>query len=172
MSTPASFLSRLQGGQGAPAPRPPLKTLLLAGLGALIAIGGVAALAAASGQPWVLGSFGASCVMLFGFPDLPFSQPRHVIGGHVLSSAIGLGCLSLFGPVWWAMALAAALALVAMVALRVPHPPAGSNAVIVFLGQPGWSFLFLPTLAGALLLVAVALVHNNLSRDTAYPRYW
>lgn len=167
-----SHLSRLQGGQGAPAPRPPLKALLLAGLGALLAMGGVAAVAAASGQPWVLGSFGASCVMLFGFPDLPFSQPRHVIGGHVLSSAIGLACLHLFGPVWWAMALAAALALVAMMALRVPHPPAGSNPVIVFLGQPGWSFLVLPTLAGAVLLVAVACVYNNLSRDTAYPRYW
>lgn len=59
-----------------------------------------------------------------------------------------------------------------MMALRVPHPPAGSNPVIVFLGQPGWSFLLWPTLAGAVTIVVIALIYNNLSRDTAYPRYW
>lgn len=59
-----------------------------------------------------------------------------------------------------------------MMALRCVHPPAGSNPVIVFLTAPGWSFLLTPTLAGALLLVAVALVYNNLHGAKHYPQYW
>ena len=170
--SPSFWRQRLRGGHLAVPPRAPLAALVKAGLGGLIAIAAVAALAVASGQPWVLGSFGASCVMLFGFPDLPFSQPRNVIGGHLLCSAVGLAVLHTLGPHWWAMGLAAGLAIALMLALRIPHPPAGSNPVIVFLSQPGWSFLLWPTLAGALLLVGVAIVYNNLSRDNAYPRYW
>ena len=163
---------RLRGGHLAVPPRAPLPALIKAGIGGLLAIAAVAALALASGQPWVLGSFGASCVMLFGFPDLPFSQPRNVIGGHLLCSTVGLAVLHTLGPHWWAMGLAAGLAIALMLALRIPHPPAGSNPVIVFLSQPGWSFLLWPTLTGGLLLVSVAIVYNNLSRDNAYPRYW
>lgn len=59
-----------------------------------------------------------------------------------------------------------------MMLTRTVHPPAGSNPVIVLLLQPGWSFLFLPTLGGAVLLVLVALACNNLSRPAAYPKYW
>lgn len=168
-----SFWSeRLQGGHLAVPPRLPLPAVLKAGLGGVLAIAALGILAVLSGQSWVLGSFGASCVMLFGFPDLPFSQPRNVIGGHLLCSAIGLGVLQLCGPHWWAMGLAAGLGIALMLALRIPHPPAGSNPVIVFLSQPGWSFLLWPTLTGALLLVVIAIVYNNLSRDNAYPRYW
>ena len=166
------WFERLQGGHLAVPPRLPLPALLKAGIGGVLAIAAIGMLAAVSGQPWVLGSFGASCVMLFGFPDLPFSQPRNVIGGHVLCSAVGLLVLQLCGPHWWSMGLAAGLAIALMLALRIPHPPAGSNPVIVFLSQPGWSFMLWPTLAGALLLVSMAIVYNNLSRDNAYPRYW
>lgn len=55
---------------------------------------------------------------------------------------------------------------------RTVHPPSGSNPVIVFLTQPTWGFLLLPTLVGALVLVIVALVYNNASRDTRYLKYW
>jgi CBS-domain-containing membrane protein len=171
-ATSTPFLQRLRGQGAVRPPRPALAHILKAGAGGAIAIAGVALIALFSGQPWVLGSFGASCVMLFAYPDLPFSQPRHVLGGHLLSSFIGLACLHLLGPHWWALALAVALAIGAMVWLRVPHPPAGSNPVIVFLGLPGWGFLLFPTLAGVVLLLAVALVYNNLTREPAYPTYW
>jgi CBS-domain-containing membrane protein len=141
-------------------------------VGGFVAIAVVALLTQASGNPWVLGSLGASCVMLFGFPDLPFSQPRHVIGGHVLSSFIGLACLAAFGATWWGMAIALGLALAAMMFLRVAHPPAGSNPIIIFLSAPSWGFLLFPTLAGAVAIVLIALIYNNLTRDTPFPKYW
>lgn len=166
-----TFLSKLKGGASRPPATPPA-AMTKAALGGFIAIALVALLSQASGDPWVLGSLGASCVMLFGFPDLPFSQPRHVIGGHVLSSIIGLACLTAFGATWWGMAIALALALAAMMFLRVAHPPAGSNPIIIFLSAPGWGFVWFPTLAGALAIVGVALIYNNLTRETPFPKYW
>ncbi len=166
-----AFLSRLRGGAALPTV-PPARVIVLSGLGGFLAIAVVAGLAEGLSQALLLGSFGASCVLVFGFPDVPFSQPRNVVFGHVLSSFTGLACLALFGPHWWAAAVAVALAIMGMMALRCVHPPAGSNPVIVFLATPGWAFLFTPTLAGALLLVAVALAYNNLRGPGRYPAYW
>ena len=136
--------------------------ILLAGLGAFVALATIGALAAVTGNAWVIGSFGASCVLLFGFPDVPFSRTKNVIGGHLLSSAVGLLFLHVLGPGWWAMAAAGACAAMLMMATDTVHPPAGSNPVIIFMAQPGWDFLLLPTLAGACVLVLV----NRLYRFT------
>jgi CBS-domain-containing membrane protein len=95
-----------------------------------------------------------------------------VILGHGLSSAIGLACLSAFGPTPSAMAGAVAAAIMVMMATRTVHPPAGSNPVIIFLTQPSWAFLVTPTLAGALLIAAFALFYNNLVRRQKYPKHW
>lgn len=146
------------------AARPRAASVLLAGLGTFVALCVVGGLAAASRQAWVLGSFGASCVLLFAFPDGPFSRPRNVIGGHVLASAIGLACLQLLGPGWAGMAAAGGCAAMAMLLTDTVHPPAGSNPVIVYLTQPGWDFLLLPTLAGALVLVVVGWSFRRATR--------
>lgn len=141
---------------------PALGEMALAGGGVFVGLSSVALLAVLSGQPWLLGSFGASCVLLFGFPNVPFSQPRNVIGGHVLCAAVGLLFLWLFGFSWWALAAAGAVATMLMLATQTVHPPAGSNPVIVFLSDPGWFFLLLPTLFGVLALVFLAKIHARL----------
>ncbi|MFN4327644.1 MAG: HPP family protein [Limnobacter sp.] len=167
------FLNKLKGETSAASvPKPPLKNVALAWLGGCLAIAVVAKVGDGLSLQLVLGSFGASCVLVFGFPDLPFSQPRNVVVGHFISSLIGLCFLALFGPTWWALALAVGTAIACMMLTRTVHPPAGSNPVIVFLTQPAWGFLWFPTLTGALLLVLVALVYNNLARPSAYPKYW
>lgn len=135
--------------------------ILSAGLGMLLALGVVGLLAAATGQSWLLGSFGASCVLLFAFPASPFSRPRNVIGGHLLCSTVGLLFLQLLGPGWEAMAAAAACAGMLMLVTDTTHPPAGSNPVIVYLSHPGWSFIMLPTLAGACLLYLLAVFYRR-----------
>lgn len=153
-------------------PRPSGRAIASGWLGGCLAIALIAGLGEGLAQALLLGSFGASCVLVFGFPELPFSQPRNVVVGHCLSSLVGLLFLAVCGPHWWAVALAVGTAIALMMATRTVHPPAGSNPVIIFLGQAGWGFLLAPTLAGALLLVAVALVYNNLSRPASYPKYW
>ena len=167
-----SFLRKLRGDGMPLPPQPASRAVALAWLGGFLAIAAVATLTDFLSLMLVLGSFGASCVLVFGFPDVPFAQPRNVIAGHFLSSLIGLGFLYAFGPHWWSVAMAVGTAISVMMATRTVHPPAGSNPVIVYLLQPDWSFLLFPTLAGALIVIAVALVYNNATRESAYPKYW
>lgn len=168
-------MSYFQKFKGLSAPLPPAPSLNQIGfvwLGAFLAAAVVGFLAYVTKQPLVLGSFGASIFVLFILPDTPFAQPRNVIGGHFVSTLVGLIFLHFIGPDWWSMALSLATALSLMQLLNVPHPPAGSNPFIVFLVGANWEFLFTPTLIGAILLVVVALFYNNLSKERSYPKYW
>lgn len=167
-----SFFEKLKGDDATLPPKASKKAIALAWLGGFLAIAAVAALTDALSIALVLGSFGATCVLVFGYPDVPFSQPRNVIAGHFISSLVGLACLHFFGPQWWSVAIAVGTAIALMMLTRTVHPPAGSNPVIVFLTQPTWEFLIFPTLIGALILVVVALIYNNLTREGKYPKYW
>jgi CBS-domain-containing membrane protein len=167
-----SFLEKFKGDGASLPPQPAFTAVALAWLGGFLAIATVAALTERLSVALLLGSFGATCVLVFGHPDVPFSQPRNVVAGHVMSSLIGLVFLAVFGSHWWTVALAVGTAIALMMLTRTVHPPAGSNPVIVFLSRPSWSFLLFPTLVGALIVVAVALVYNNATRDARYPKYW
>lgn len=166
------IVQKLKGDGAALPPLPSGKSVLLAWSGGSTAIALVAILTDLMAIPWLLGSFGASCVLMFGFPDAAFSQPRNVIAGHFISSLVGVVFLTIFGPHWWAVAMAVGTSIAIMMLTRTVHPPAGSNPVIVFLTQPGWSFVLFPTLVGSLALVAITLIFNNVTRDSRYPKYW
>jgi CBS-domain-containing membrane protein len=167
-----TLLSKIKG-DGSPLPAQPTgRSIGFAWLGGFLAIAAVALLTDHLTVALLLGSFGASCVLVFGFPDLPFAQPRNVIVGHLLSSLVGLAFLHAFGPHWWSVAAAAGTAIALMMFTRTVHPPAGSNPVIVYLTQPGWDFLLFPTLIGSLVIIAVALAYNNVTREAKYPKYW
>jgi CBS-domain-containing membrane protein len=166
------FVLKLKGDGAALPARSSYKAIALAWLGGVIAIATIAGLGDWLSLALILGSFGASCVLIFAYPDVPFSQPRNVIFGHFISSLVGLTFLTVLGTHWWSLALAVGTAIAAMMLTRTVHPPAGSNPVIVFLTQPAWSFLWYPTLAGAVLLVVVALIYNNAIRNARYPKYW
>ena len=166
-----TLIHKLTGGH----PRPPTATwphALSTGVASFIAVSLLAWLTETGVHPLVLGSFGASCVLLFGYPDSPFSQPRNIVLGHTLSTLIGLLVLHAAGVHWWSMALAVALSIALMMRAGVMHPPAGSNPLIVMLLQPGWLFAFTPTLIGALLLVLLGLLLINLQKDKHYPKHW
>jgi CBS-domain-containing membrane protein len=166
------FLRKIKGDGAAIPPMASWKQISLAWLGGFVAIATIAWLADTLSVVLVLGSFGASCVLIFGYPDAPFSQPRNVIAGHVLSTLVGLVFLTALGPHWWSLALAAGTAIAVMMITRTVHPPAGSNPVIVFLTKPAWVFLLYPTLFGAVILVVVALIYLNATRAARYPKYW
>lgn len=166
------YLKKLRGLSRAVPPRPDFGQVVFIWLGGVIAITVVGLLALYSHQPLVMGSFGASCFILFVVPDSPFAQPRNVIGGHCVSTLVGLLFYHFVGTEWWSMALALGTTLSMMQILRVNHPPAGSNPLIVFLGGAGWSYLITPTLVGSTALVLVALLYNNLSKSRSYPTYW
>lgn len=166
-----TYFSKMRGGAASP-PRASYTHIAISWLGGCLAIGVVAYLANITNATLMLGSFGATCVLVFGFPESPFSQPRNVIAGHFLSSLVGLLFLTLMGAHWWSVALAAGTAIALMQLTRTVHPPAGSNPVIVMLTAPAWNFLLTPTLIGALILVAVAVLFNNIPKERTYPKYW
>jgi CBS-domain-containing membrane protein len=167
-----NLIAKWKAGGAICPPRASISDITAAWLGGAIAIAAVAYTSTVVQAPLVVGSFGASCVLLFGYPDSPFSQPRNVIGGHFLASLVGLVFLTLLGSHWWSMALAAASGIAIMQLTRTVHPPAGSNPVIIIASAPTWQFLVTPTLAGAAILVLVALVFNNLRAERTYPKYW
>lgn len=141
-------------------------------LGAVIAIGATGWLSYASAVPWLMAPFGASCVLAFGMPDSPLAQPRSIIGGHLVSTLIGLLVLNTLGNSWWAAALAVGLALATMQQTRTLHAPAGANPLVVLAATAPVSFLVTPVLTGSIVIVAVAWCLNNLRHRGSYPKYW
>lgn len=127
---------------------------LIAGLGGALAIG-VLASGQGTGLPLLMGSFGSSAVLLLGFPDSGFCKPGRVIGAHVLCAAVGLLVFHTFGSHAWTLGLSVGLCIAAMLGLRLVHPPAGSNPLIVFALHADWSYLLFPTLLGSIGLVLV-----------------
>lgn len=167
-----NYFLKLKGEGSSLPPKASIKSIIFAWIGVFVAISTVAVLTNITKYPLVLGSFGASCVLLFGFPKSPFSQPRNVIIGHTLSSFIGLLFYHFVGHEWWSLGLALATAIAMMIATRTVHPPAGSNPVIVYLTGAKWNFLLTPTLIGAIILVIVALLYINIDKKQHYPLYW
>ena len=153
-------------------PAPSLRFTLASFIGAVIAIGATGWLSHMSGVPWLMASFGASCVLAFGMPDSPLAQPRSIIGGHLLSSGVGLLVLYTLGSAWWAGALAVGLALAVMQQTRTLHAPAGANPLVVLAAGASVDFLLTPVLTGSLVIVAVAWCVNNARSRGSYPRYW
>lgn len=154
---------------------PPLSTskpILLAGLGGAGATLALFSLAQWSGLAFVMAPFGATCVLAFALPDSPLSQPRSIVGGHLMATATGLAVATLLGVSPFAIALAVGLSITLMLATRTTHAPAGADPLLVMLATPDWSFLLTPVLTGALALVGVAYVYHRVTGRSDYPRYW
>lgn len=126
----------------------------------------------------IIGSFGASAVLVYGAIKSPLAQPRNLIGGHVISGLIGVACYQAFGQTpWLASALAVSLSIAAMLITKTLHPPGGATALIAVIGgekihKLGFLYAFVPVGLGAVILLIVALLINNLSKNRRYPEFW
>ncbi|MNB67292.1 HPP family protein [compost metagenome] len=141
-------------------------------LGGLVTIGLLLYLSDLTSVLWIMAPFGASCVLAFGVWDAPLAQPRNIIGGHLISTFIGLLFYHSFGQGVWVTGLAAGTAIAAMMLTRTTHPPAGADPILVIMAGSGWSYLLSPVLLGSIIVVIVALIVNNLYKDREYPTFW
>ncbi len=177
----SDYLAKMKGSAKSP-PGVGLVEHLWSWAGAFIGISACGALSAGFFEPrdltLLIGSFGASAVLVYGAIRSPLAQPRNLVGGHVVSGLVGVACNHLFGQtVWLAAAFAVSLAIVAMLATKTLHPPGGATALIAVIGGPkvhalGYVYAFVPAGTGALVLLFVALAVNNLSSNRRYPEYW
>jgi CBS-domain-containing membrane protein len=144
----------------------------VAGLGGALAIGAMEWFSVAAHYPLAVIPFATSIVLVIGSPEAEPAQPRALIGGHVVSALVGLAVLKLAGPHAWAAAAAVGLSIRAMYITGTFHPPAGINPLLVVSGNLPWTFLFVPVLAGAVLLTAFALLWHRWVRRQPWPRRW
>jgi CBS-domain-containing membrane protein len=144
----------------------------VAGLGGALAIGIMEWFSLASRYPLAAIPFATSIVLVIGSPEAEPAQPRALIGGHVVSTLVGLAVLKLTGPAAWAAALAVGIAILAMYLTATFHPPAGIDPLLVVANNLAWTFLFVPVLAGALLLTLFAYVWHRWLRRRHWPQRW
>lgn len=126
---------------------------------------------------FLIGSFGASAVLIYGASNSPLAQPRNLVGGHIISAFIGICCGYLISDpqlLWLASALAVSLSIVAMQITRTMHPPGGATALIAVIGSEtikdlGFLYILNPVLSGVIVLLLCGLFFNNLSKNRKYP---
>lgn len=128
---------------------------------------------------FLVGSFGASSVLIYGVINSPLAQPRNLIGGHVISAIVGVTINYLIPEAWLAAALAVAIAIVLMQITKTLHPPGGATALIAIIGSEkikdfGYIYVLSPILTGVTILLLVALVFNNMTSHRSYPanKHW
>jgi len=175
------YLLKMKGGAKSP-PAVGGTELLWSWLGAMIGIGLCGFFSSKYFEPrdltLLIGSFGASAVLVYGAIKSPLAQPRNLVGGHIVSGLVGVASYQLFGgTLWIAAAMAVSIAIVMMLVTKTLHPPGGATALIAVIGGAkihslGFLYAVLPAGTGAVILLAVALIVNNLSRNRRYPEYW
>lgn len=175
------YLKKMLGHTQSP-PRVAMSEILWSWLGGFLGIAVVGLihykLLDRTGLVMIIGSFGASAVLVYGAIRSPLAQPRNLIGGHMLSAAIGVTAFQLIGgQPWLAASLAVSTAIAVMHLTKTLHPPGGATALIAVIGgdavhQLGYLYILIPAGLGAVAMLIVALLVNNLAPGRRYPEFW
>ena len=157
---------------------------LLGGIGAGVTIGILAyitfqsVLAGSIYGLWLTASFASSVVVVFGYPENEFAQPKNVLLGHLLCAFIGILFVTLFKIsqdrtiFFLAIGIAVGLSVMLMMMFKISHPPAGGNTVVVILAQDSFQFLLFPILVGAVTIIIGGIIYNRYILKKKYPLKW
>jgi len=177
-----TYLSKMRGGTRGSPPRVSNNEILWSWIGGFLGIAAVAWVNqlyfSGTDMTLLIGSFGASAVLVYGAVRSPLAQPRNLVGGHVISAFIGVTAWTLFHRYpSLAAALAVATAIAAMHLTRTLHPPGGATALIAVIGSHqihdlGYLYVLVPATTGSILLLLVALLVNNIPQSRRYPEVW
>jgi len=147
------------------------KKALLAGFFSAFTIGILTILTYKSALGLFLaGSFGSSMVLLFGFPESPFAQPKNVFFGHLITALVGVIFVNLITlPIYISIALAVGVGIFLMILLNIVHPPAGGNPIMVIIGSVSYDYLILPIISGCIIIISLAILINKFILNKKYP---
>ena len=148
-----------------------LQKALIAGFFSAFTIGVLTVLTYKSTLGYFLaGSFGSSMVLLFGFPESPFAQPKNVFFGHLITALVGVIFVNYIPlPIYVNIALAVGAGIFFMILLNVVHPPAGGNPIIVIIGSVSYEYLINPIIFGCIIILLIAVLVNKYLLKKNYP---
>ena len=149
-----------------------LKQSFLAGLFSIITIGVLTFLTYKTEFGiFLLASFGSSMVLLYGYPESPFAQPKNVFFGHLVTASVGLFFLYFVQlPIFLTIPLAVGFGVGLMILLNITHPPAGGNPIIVIIGSVSLDYLLSPVILGSIIIIIFAIITNRFILKKPYPR--
>ena len=148
-----------------------LKKSLIAGLFSTITIGVLTLLTYKTTYGvFLIASFGSSMVLLYGYPESPFAQPKNIFFGHFLTAIIGLFFLYLIPlPIYILLPLAVGAGVGTMILFNVTHPPAGGNPIIVVMGSVSLDYIINPIIIGSFIILIFGVILNRLILKKKYP---
>tara|TARA_B100000427_G_scaffold267986_1_gene233845 strand:- start:966 stop:1430 length:465 start_codon:yes stop_codon:yes gene_type:complete len=148
-----------------------IKKSILAGLFSSITIGILTLLTyKTSYGVFLIASFGSSMVLLYGYPESPFAQPKNIFFGHLLTAIVGVLFLYFVQlPIYIIIPLAVGFGVGLMILMNVTHPPAGGNPIIVIMGSVSLDYLINPIIIGSLIILTFGVVLNRLILKKKYP---
>jgi len=147
------------------------KKALLAGIFSAFTIGVLTVLTYKSALGlFIAGSFGSSMVLLFGFPESPFAQPKNVFFGHLVTALVGVVFVTLVPlPMFINIALAVGVGVFLMILFNIVHPPAGGNPIMVIIGSVSYDYLLSPIIFGCIIIISLAILINKFLLKKNYP---
>ncbi len=120
---------------------------------------------------FLIASFGSSMVLLYGYPESPFAQPKNVFFGHLVTATVGMFFLYLIPlPLFIIIPLAVGFGVGLMILLNVTHPPAGGNPIIVIMGSVSVDYLLSPIISGSIIILVFAIIINKFILKKSYPK--
>ena len=118
---------------------------------------------------FLIASFGSTMVLLYGYPESPFAQPKNIFFGHLLTSLVGILFLNIPLPLFISIPIAVGMGVGLMILLNVTHPPAGGNPIIVIMGSVSLDYIVNPIIVGSLIILIFGVVLNKLIMKKNYP---
>ena len=122
---------------------------------------------------FLITSFGSSMVLIYGYPESPFSQPKNVFFSHLLTSVVGILFLYLLPlPNFILIPIAVGIGVGLMILLKIPHPPAGANPIIIIMGSVSLDYIISPIILGSIIILIFAIILNRFILRKNYPSKW
>ena len=149
-----------------------LKKAIFAGIFSVITIGSLTLLTYKTELGlFLVASFGSTMVLLFGYPESPFAQPKNIFFGHILTSVVGVIFVNLIPlPIFIMIPLAVGFGVFFMILAGVTHPPAGGNPIIVIIGSASFSYIISPIIIGSAIVLVFGVVLNSFILKKEYPK--
>ena len=119
---------------------------------------------------FLIASFGSTMVLLFGYPESPFAQPKNIFFGHLVTSLAGIFVLYFIPlPLYINLPIAVGAGVALMIVLNITHPPAGGNPIIVIMGSVSLDYIINPIISGTIIVLIFGVVLNRLILKKKYP---